>query len=331
MVATNMANDVVLTQSDDELILRLGFPILPGIRNTLFPDNYLLPNNMVLEDILADRFDDSELRGMTLELHYQTLSDFNELSMAEKIIIRKDVEKLRVKGYNFMIHHPFLHQRGSERYDMNFVLHTIPSEFDLGSIGAQEFEDGFSEKFLKYCAFLEIQNVTIHATKPRLSFDKREFEDYSSKIGKVADIARRLGVTIAIETGGITREQLVSLHSTHGTYINLDTAHLFLDLDTSSPGEFYQENRQAVVDFFRNRRKIIPQLHLTETHEEDQHLPIYERGILGQCNRGILQIMNEDLHLKDHKRYLAMVESRYVPEDAEYVKEALSRPRVISL
>ncbi|PIN76992.1 hypothetical protein COV17_00055 [Candidatus Woesearchaeota archaeon CG10_big_fil_rev_8_21_14_0_10_36_11] len=346
MVATSIESfDENQERDDNEPMLRLGFPVQPHIQNTLFPSNFLVANNRVLEQILRDRSRDSILRGSTLELHYQTIEGFVGLDRKDKIDVRSIVNRLKRRGYQFMIHHPFLRQKGEGPFNMDFVWHTVPAQYrsDDGQEGvpvthimdkliyAEEVRLDLSKRFLEYCDFLGVRNVTIHVTKPGTVLAEEDFKDYSAKIGELVTYIQRQGldVAIAVETGGITPNQLLRLNADHGTYINLDVAHFFLDLDTAHPGKFYQKKRRDVVDFFRDYREIIPQLHLTETHSGDQHLPIHEKGILNPCNQSILQIMQDDL--RNGKTYLAMVESEYNPRDAAYIRQVLSDPRITPL
>lgn len=316
-------------------VISLGFPILPKMRNTLFPDNYLINNNRVLEK----RKDDLTLRGSVLELHYQTVEEFNCLDRQDRKEIRAYVDDLKERGYRFMIHHPFLHQRGEGHLNMDFAWLTIPEKFKSGKVFvteipyfkqknyAREVPLETTQEFLRYCDFLGVRNITFHATKPGEFLVGKDYQEYDDKIGELGGFIKKEGldVAIAVETGGITIEQLVDLHQKHSVNVNLDTAHLFLDLDLLHPELSYFHINQKVADFFREHRDFIPQLHLTQTSGGDAHDPISERGMLTWCNEEILRLMQDDF--EEGKTFLAMVEATRTDRDRAYVKKVVKEDR----
>lgn len=307
-------------------IIQLGFPLNPQIKNTLFPDNYIITNN----ELIKKRTE--EFRGSVIELHYQTINEFNELTKKDKSDARKFIKDLRKKDYRFMIHHPFLYQKGPEHFNMDFAWLTIPKNHKINNI--QELPLDVCKSFLEFSNYLDIRNITFHATKPievgknkelLYLLDKEDFGDFSNKIEELTDYIhkKKLDVEIAVETGGITRANLIDLHMKYGTNINLDTAHLFLDLDAMYHDTMSNVKKdEATTIFFKENRNFIPQLHLTQFNKGDEHLPINEKGRLN-CNKDILRIIQNDYETSG-KDYLVMIESEIVDKDKEYVRNAIS-------
>lgn len=312
----------------------IGFPILPHKKNTLFPNNYLDFNNQ----LLAEREEELACIGRTLELHYQSVEEFESLSDDDKKEIKATVNRLRGRGFKFMIHHPFLYQKGDGVFNMDFAWHTVPQKYrDEGNFVckiakdnnlAREISMDVSKRFLDYCGFLGIENVTIHATKPVAKldyfFNEADFADYMAKMGELTDHIQRQGlpVKIGVETGGITLPQLLRLNKEVGTLINYDLAHYFLDLRVLQPELTNYERNVQVVKAFKENRRIIRQLHFTQAPGWDAHQPIHKKGPLSVGNIGVLSVMQDDL-ANLGKDYLAMVESAYSNLDAEVVKHDL--------
>lgn len=312
-----------------EEIISLGFPINPKLKNTLFPNNYMYTNNIILEEKV------DELKGSVLELHFQTIQDFTDLYEDEKNDLKEYVDYYRQKNYRFMIHHPFLVQKGKKYFDMDYCWLTVPGKYNennlyISKMGGtknyiKEMDIDVTKKFLHFCDFLGIKNLTIHATKPGIIFDSSDFKNFKLKIKELVNYINNkyLNVEIAVETGGITPRQLVDLHKKYNININLDTAHLLLDFQILYPNLSFHKLNEMVIDFFKKHHKFISQLHLNQTVVGDQHLPINENGIVS-CNKDILRLINK-FHNEEKKDFLVMIESQISDKDKEFVNEALSR------
>ncbi|MFC1504567.1 hypothetical protein ACFL6D_04045, partial [Spirochaetota bacterium] len=121
--------------------------------------------------------------------------------------------------------------------------------------------------------------------------------------------------------GGITPKQLLYLRSKLKININLDTAHLVLDLEKMFPAWSHFKINQYITKFFKHHHEYITQLHLTQTKVGDQHRPINENGIVS-CNKDILRLTKK---YKEHGHsFLIMVESEIADKDKEYVRDALN-------
>lgn len=314
--------------------VRIGCPIPPPgvLHNTLFPGDFLIANQQKIAQGKIGK------PGMVLELHYQTLDEFQSMTRAQWNEVRDFVVGMRRKGYTFMIHFPFLIQKGEGPFNMDYAWLTVPESMRAaatyvsrvnGSTNfAREVSLDLAKEFLQYADHINVPNITFHATKPGTFLLGQDFEDFSSKVGELAYHARRqdLCVKIAIETGGVTPSQLLRLNQEHGTGINLDTAHLFLDLDMQHPEWCFARINQEIVKFFEENHHIIPQLHFTQTTAaKDAHLPIHEAGVM-ECNKEIIQIMQEQLERKG-KTFLAMVESFLSEQDQLMVYKAAHTPR----
>ncbi len=311
----------------DKKIVSLGFPLNPLIKNTLFPSNYVEMNNRIVEERIG------ELQGSVVELHYQTIEEYSSLSSDDRQRVRNFVDRLKKLGFRFMIHFPFLHQKGDGIFNMDFAWLTVPKDHRekplmqimANEIFAREVPFETSTGFLRYCDFLGIKNVTIHATKPGTFLEGEDFEDFGQKIEALTTYIEdeQLNVEIAVETGGITLDQLTYLHDKYNTNVNLDTAHIFLDLAAIHPEMSHFKKNEMITDYFRTYRSFISQLHLTQSRNgTDEHRPISENGMIG-CNADILKIIQKDF--EKGKLYLAMIEAEIQEKDQEFIKEAVTR------
>ena len=310
-----------------EDIISLGFPINPKLKNTLFPNNYVLTNNLILEKKL------DELQGCVLELHFQSMEDFTELYDDEKNELRDYVKFLKSKNFKFMIHHPFVTQTGKNFFEMDYSWLTVPNKYKSGEnyaskIGgvknyAWEMDINVSKQFLEFTDFLGIRNLTLHASKSGIFLDEKDFHDYKLKIEELVNFIQKksLDVEIAVETGGITPEQLLELHDKYNTNINLDTAHMVLDLKALHHELSHFTINDQITKFFKKNHSFITQLHLNQTKIGDQHLPINEDGIV-TCNKDILRLINK--YKESGQTFLAMIESRITDKDLIYIKHAIS-------
>jgi len=102
-----------------------------------------------------------------------------------------------------------------------------------------------------------------------------EFRSISENIPPFLDIfAKEKNVTLCIETGGLTTEQLDNLMDKN-INITLDTPHLILDL--MKEGYNNAEANQFVYDFFLRNKDKIPTIHMSQTEQGvDAHKNIKE-------------------------------------------------------
>ncbi|MFC1670856.1 hypothetical protein ACFL20_10730, partial [Spirochaetota bacterium] len=186
-----------------------------------------------------------------------------------------------------------------------------------------EIEMEFAKSFLQFSDYLDIKYVTFHATKACTILSSEDYNMFKKKINELVQFIEdnSLSVKIAVETGGILPKQLIDLENTTGVSINLDTAHLVLDLEVMQPECSHFKINQQVTKFFKNNYKRINQLHLTQTKLGDQHLPINEDGIVS-CNKDILRLIQKFKNAG--QSFLTMIESEITSKDREYVKQAVS-------
>ncbi len=308
-------------------ILSLGFPLNPKIKNTIFPNNYLITNNIIVDQKVH------ELTGSVIELHYQSLSDFTDLTTDEKKEVKEYVNNLRNLNYKFMTHLPFLKQKSEEYFDFDYTWLVVPNKYIehnrfISKIGGKEnygieIDLEIVKSFLEFSDFLDIEYATIHATKPGVVLNDSDFKIYKKKIKELIKFIsdHSLSVKLAVETGGIMPKHLVELRREYGTMINLDTAHLVLDLEVMNPEMSYFNLNQVVTKFFKEHNDDIKQLHLTQTKLGDQHRPINEEGIVS-CNHDILRLIQK--YTNSGKSFLTMIESEITSKDWEFVKKAVS-------
>jgi len=130
-----------------------------------------------------------------------------------------------------------------------------------------------------------IKYLILHATAPRVSFEKEEFDLFCERLEDLAQYAQSKNTRICVETGGINEEELKYLIDNYPVDITLDLAHAKID------GIEYEE-------FYEKYKDRIPVIHLTQIDQEwrDSHWEIFREGPVD--NAKFLKILSQDVNEK---------------------------------
>ncbi|MBU1850376.1 MAG: TIM barrel protein [Nanoarchaeota archaeon] len=322
----------------DTLDILVTFPDNPNSKTgKLFPGNYLIEFNGGIDKKIK------EFNGLLggIEVHFQT---FDELALEgpEYKKIQDYVNKLKEKGVKLMMHAPFVEDRNpkdSKPLNMNFKWFVVPEEYRKQEDGnqkpvvqtpdgkitiyAEETKQEEMKKTIQLADKLGIELLTVHVTKPGTILKGADWNEYKEYIKNLTNYINKkdFKVKLCVETGGALEEQLVELHETYGTNINLDTAHYVLDLTSKDGGLNLREANKKAIAFFKKHSKYIGQVHLTQTAEKaDLHKGIYETGAL-TCNEEIIRLISKEQ--KKGRSKLCMIESRADIENFYQVAKAL--------
>ncbi len=141
-----------------------------------------------------------------VELQIQTPDD-----LAEKAALVDFVRYARVHENQVVAHAPFL------QISQNGPVH-------LSFFNGDEASEAAKQTIL-FCRNQGINYVTMHASSLRKVIAGKLFQVWLEKFLPLHEFALENGVTLGVETGGIGREELVSLVTDHKVRITLDHSH----------------------------------------------------------------------------------------------------------
>ncbi len=313
----------------------------------LFPKNYLIDLRNVLEHIHG---------GHVENPHFQLAREVPEIGSKGHDELISYVKMLKEKGIDSTAHAFFLfdktpqnklkgYEKGDNRFYFNFDFSwlVVPKEFKekpvVGdSIYAREADINDVKKTIDLVAQSGINVLTTHVTKPGVFLSGGDWGRYCDKIGELLGYISKnnYNIDLAVETGGITKIQLLNLKKIYGSQrlkFNLDTAHLVLDEMELMKREGVEnieaklpEINRDVRDFFTSNTDIIKVCHLTQTAlYADLHLGILEDGILS-CNEEIIHLCSEQVK-KGNKIY-CMVESEATLEDIGIARMIIDNEKI---
>ena len=245
--------------------MKKGYPDNP-VAEDLFSDNYLLSKNVSLEEVKSKGYD-------LIELHFQSFPEIEKINE-----IQKYVSKVREMGFELVMHCPFLDVSDG-------IKLKLPVSVD-GSLMAAKEE---IINTIELCKKLNIKVLTMHASSALKSVSEDEFEKFMELLSNL----NVKGIKLCIETGGLSISQLEKVILS-GYYVNLDTAHLVLDLiswNVSDPNE-------VVWDFFVKHEDKIPILHLSQTDAgKDCHKSLDEEGVVNVNSKLLDYVKNKDVYV----------------------------------
>ena len=302
----------------------------------------------------------NSIKGGFLEQHFQQFSEVSALadSPDTKERFKYQMSVYRRRGLEVIMHTPFV--RGHEPepikqefLEFDFEWLVVPKEYRDKPVKDFYMQNNGDKKHIQMSgleAKLEdvkqtidlasdagIEVLTMHVTAPGIFLDHEDMVRYADKICELSDYIQdgEKNVTLAIETGGITPNNLVWLYDRvkektgYEIAFNLDTAHLLLDLMEIEKEKLKDEEEefakkqvmsklpklnQRIVDFYKMHKDKIKVLHLTQTSPwVDLHSGIEDSlGILS-CNEELIRRVNRDYEENRNKRYL-MIESEPTKE-----------------
>lgn len=335
-------------------IPRVFSPIWPEAL-AIFPMDYVVFNNRKF----PERQQNNPALPLGVELHQRTPQDLNRDTLEAIIAFHQEAKK---SGIVEIQHMPFITLRRLNEetqglcrdLDFNFYWHVVPAEY-CGAIGSRNpvqafntpngrvewFADEMKEQdwmeSIDLAKDLETKNLTFHTTKAGVYLSKEEWERYTGIVLKMKRYAVKVGYNgkIAVETGGGIRHnrwqavgsELPELAKSVGIAINLDPAHLFLDLEHH--GATVDEANNYIMQYFDINRELIEVIHLTQTNSgADMHKPLEEPGVLKACNTYIIKHLAE--HHDSHNHQSMMVEARITEGTLDEISEEMGRPPKMS-
>lgn len=276
--------------------LLIGFPDNPLSRTQrLFPDNYMVSQNGGIAS-LRRRSPHASL----IELHFQLCEEI-PASAAPLKTLKDYVKRARSLGYSLIAHAPFLvdkNKRGHPYMPLNFdfVWPVVPTAYTRKPIAMIEDIEVRVLKAPQSCYLrlfrvlegLGITTCTIHVGRPALRFSKSDWRKALAFLKWASHTAAKHNITLAVETGGVKEKELRDVVRC-GCGVNLDTAHLFLDLMHDG-----KSAREANAGVLRAARRLMPHirvLHLCQTLAgKDAHLDLLDKRGVITVNDAIVKI-----------------------------------------
>ncbi|MBU1202051.1 MAG: sugar phosphate isomerase/epimerase [Nanoarchaeota archaeon] len=315
-------------------LFTLGAPINPNSKaNGLFPANYVQSNNFLLNKFMLN------LAGGDLEIHLQESSELprNE----QEFELFADLVRLaRTNNVDLMGHIPFIephNPKNRQPFKFDFSWFVVPSEYTSGElslpagIGIREQPKEVAYRSIELFHKLEVDTMTVHVTKPGLFLNENDWTKYQSYI---EDLLRYTelnskGVKIAVETGGVEPERLIGLHKNYGVFINVDTAHAFLDFQKLNLELSDYDINKKVVEFAERTRDFTAVYHFTQTTNNiDAHWGLFDKDGVLTCNEEIIRIAKEERNRGLHPVH-CMVESNLHIKNFLHVDDVLKNVKAV--
>ena len=170
-----------------------------------------------------------------VELHFQFWEQARDF--LDHRFYPEAIAKLKAANPGLIIygHLPFLEIPPGERqpFRLNYLLLKPPASLiedcrDQG-LEAKEIEPEDFNSLIEAVAASGISYITLHLSSPGFFLDDHEFKIARKKAERVASFAKRVGVAIGIETGGLREDQLRALSQLENVQITWDEEHAMLD------------------------------------------------------------------------------------------------------
>lgn len=198
-----------------------------------------------------------------IEMHMALLEEIPE-DESKIRIFREYTVKLKQNNIYVMMHFPFT------KKDMKYYWLVKPESFD----NAVELSWDKITDILNFCSGLKIERLTIHAAMYKVKLNLTEFKLLKDKLLKIISYIKEnnLGIKLSVETGGLTKQQLVNLSAIPELFITFDLTHYILDTNDSI---------EQAVEFFDKISDKVFQIHLSQSQEgRDMHQPLYSEGVI---------------------------------------------------
>jgi len=240
------------------MTIKIGFADNPGCQTQkIFEDSFIV--SLKHDTIKAAK----EFNFDLIELHTALLEEIPESE--SKIMEFKDyVAKLKQNSIYVMMHFPFT------KKNMKYYWLVKPDSFD----NAAELSWDEITNILNFCSGLGIERLTIHAARYGVNLNITEFNLLKDKLLKIISYIKEnnMGIKLSVETGGLTKQQLVNLAATPELFITFDLTHYILDTNDSI---------EQAIEFFGRISDKVFQIHLSQSQEgEDMHQPLYIKGAI---------------------------------------------------
>ena len=211
---------------------------------------------------------------------------------------------MRKAGVEFVAHAPFMTDKNVKdkpykALNVDYIWPVVPGRYinepvksgDITS-WAKQADPKKLKKLIRVLGELKIPIMTLHVTRSGAVLTQPEWNRFMSVLHDLKPVADKAGVTISVENGGTTDEQIADAIKL-GCKTTFDPAHYFLDM--RAIGKSVEESNAMTFNAFKKVCKDVAVLHLSQPSENmDAHMNSFDPKGAVTCNDAILR------HIRDH-------------------------------